>query len=94
LASAVDYEADRAAGHRTFAVISGRRAAALFAFAAFLITWWFVEFQTPIVHAYIVTCILATLVAAVIPRERIILGACITIFCGFLIAAAWDIAGL
>jgi 4-hydroxybenzoate polyprenyltransferase len=94
LASAVDYESDRAAGHRTIAVVAGRRSAAAFAFAAFLITWLFVEFQTPAVRIYIALCMLVTLIAALIPRDRVILGACITIFGGFLIAAVIDIAGL
>jgi 4-hydroxybenzoate polyprenyltransferase len=94
LASAVDYDADRAAGHRTIAVVVGRRLAAAIAFAAFFVTWLFVEFQTPAVKTYIMVCTLATLFAVLLPRERVILGACVTIFCGFLIAAAWDIAGL
>jgi 4-hydroxybenzoate polyprenyltransferase len=94
LASAVDYEADRAAGHRTIAVMAGRRAAATLAFAAFFVTWWFVKFQTPAVRVYITVCTLATLFAVLLPRDRVILGACITIFGGFLIAATFDIAGL
>jgi 4-hydroxybenzoate polyprenyltransferase len=93
LASAVDYDADRAAGHRTIAVVAGRRGAALFAFAAFLVTWWFVEFQTPVVRIYVAICTLATLIAAIVPRNRVIYSACVTIFCGFLIAAVFDIAG-
>jgi 4-hydroxybenzoate polyprenyltransferase len=94
LATALDYEADRAAGHRTIAVVAGRRAAAALAFAAFLITWLLIDFQTPAVHAYIIVCMLATLAATLFPRERVIFTACATIFAGFLIAAACDIAGL
>jgi 4-hydroxybenzoate polyprenyltransferase len=94
LASAVDYEADRAAGHRTIAVVAGRRGAAAIAFTAFLITWLFVEFQTPIVRLYIAVCTIVTLIASLLPRDRVIFAACITIFGGFLIATAWDIAGL
>lgn len=94
LASAVDYEADRAAGHRTIAVVVGRRAAALIAFAAFFVTWLNVEFQTPAVRVYMAVCTIATFIAAVLPRDRVILGACITIFGGFLVAAFLDIAGL
>jgi 4-hydroxybenzoate polyprenyltransferase len=93
LAAALDYDADRAAGHRTIAVLAGRRVAALLAFAAFLATWLFVEFQTPAVWLFITVCTLATLIAAIVPRDRVILGACITIFTGFLIAAVVDIAG-
>ncbi len=94
LATAVDYDADRAAGHRTIAVVAGRRVAAILAFAAFFVTWLFVEFQTPAVRVYIAVCTLATFIAAVIPRDRVILAACITVFFGFLIAAVFDIAGL
>jgi chlorophyll synthase len=94
LASAVDYEADRAAGHRTIAVVAGRRVAATLAFAAFFATWWFVEFQTPAVWIYIVSCTVVTAIAALLPNDRVILGACIVIFGGFLLAAACDIAGL
>jgi 4-hydroxybenzoate polyprenyltransferase len=93
LASAVDHDADRAAGHRTIAVIAGRRGAALFACATFVITWWFVEFQTPAVRFYVATCTLVTFIAAIVPRDRVIYSACVTIFCGFLIAAVFDIAG-
>jgi hypothetical protein len=39
-------------------------------------------------------CTLATLAATLIPRERVIFAACLTIFAGFLIAAAIDISGL
>ena len=47
LATAADYDADRAAGHRTLAVAFGRRAAAAFAFAAFLAAWLFGDFTVP-----------------------------------------------
>jgi 4-hydroxybenzoate polyprenyltransferase len=94
LASAADYEADRAAGHRTIAVVAGRRTAAALAFAAFVVTWMCVEFQSPIVRIYIVICILATFIAVLLPRDRVIFIACVVIFGGFLIAAVWDIARL
>ena len=94
LATALDYEADRAAGHRTIAVVAGRRAAAALAFAAFLITLLFVDFHTPPVRIYMATCMAATFVAAAIPHERVIYVACIVIFAGFLVAAGFDITGL
>lgn len=94
LATAVDYEADRAAGHRTIAVVAGRRFAALLAFVAFFMTWWFVEFQTPAVWHYIVACTAVTLVAFFVPRERVLLGTCVVILVGFVIAAIFDLAGL
>ena len=39
-------------------------------------------------------CTLATLVGGTVSADRVILAACVTIFAGFLIAAACDIAGL
>jgi 4-hydroxybenzoate polyprenyltransferase len=94
LATAADYEADRAAGHRTIAVVVGRRLAAFGAFVTFVVTLVFVEFPTPAVRGFMLLSTLATLAATLVPRERVILGACITIFIGFVIAAAVDVAGL
>lgn len=94
LATALDYEADRAAGHRTIAVVAGRRTAAALAFAAFLVTWLMVDFRTPAVHAFIVVSTLSTLVATLFPRERVIFGACVTVFVGFLIAAVCDVVNM
>jgi 4-hydroxybenzoate polyprenyltransferase len=90
LASAVDVEADRAAGHRTIAVVVGKRGVAALAFAAFLVTWLYVDFQNP-ARIYVSVCAFVTLVAAVMPRDRIILAACIVIFCGFVVAAFVDV---
>jgi 4-hydroxybenzoate polyprenyltransferase len=92
LATAADYDADRAAGHKTMAVVFGRRAAAVVAFTAFLITWLLADFQSVPVRVYIAVCTVATLIAALIPRDRVIAGACVTLFAGFLAAAAFHIA--
>jgi 4-hydroxybenzoate polyprenyltransferase len=94
LATAADYDADRAAGHRTIAVIAGKRVAAGLSFLAFLVTWWFVEFQTPAVRVFIAFSTVATLVATLAPHQRVILGACVVIFGGFLIAAVFDVLNL
>jgi 4-hydroxybenzoate polyprenyltransferase len=93
LATAADYEADRAAGHRTMAVAFGRRGAAALAFAAFLITLLLADFHGIAVRVYIVVCTLATLAAVLFPRDRTISAACVAIFTGFLIAAVFHIAG-
>src|SRR4029077_8116576 len=45
LATAADFDADRAAGHRTMAVAFGRRAAAVVACASFSFTFVFADFQ-------------------------------------------------
>lgn len=93
LATAADFEADRDAGHRTLAVVFGRRAAATLAFVIFLITLLAADFHGVAVRAYIAVCTLVTLIAALLPRDRIIAAACVTVFAGFLIAAVCHISG-
>jgi 4-hydroxybenzoate polyprenyltransferase len=93
LATAADYEADRAAGHRTLAVAFGRRAAAGTAFATFLITWLAGDFHGSAVRVYIAMCLLVTFAAAIYPQNRVITVACITVFAGFLAAAIGHLAG-
>jgi 4-hydroxybenzoate polyprenyltransferase len=93
LATAADYEADRAAGHRTMAVAFGRRAACAVAFAAFVLALALGDFQSTAVCVYLAICALATLIAAVVPRQRVIAGACVTVFAGFLVAAILYLAG-
>ncbi len=93
LATAADYEADRAAGHQTLAVVFGKRAAAAFACAAFAATWMLGDFGSPAVNTYLVVCGAATLAAVIHPGILIIAAACVTIFAGFLIAAICHLAG-
>jgi 4-hydroxybenzoate polyprenyltransferase len=93
LATAADYEADRAAGHRTLAVAYGKRAAAAVAFAAFLTTWLWADFQGTAVRAYIGVCVIVTLIATLVPRDRVIAAACVTIFAGFFLAGACHLGG-
>jgi 4-hydroxybenzoate polyprenyltransferase len=94
LATAADYEADRAAGHKTMAVVFGRRTAAAVACAAFLITWLLADFHGTAVRVYIFVCLITTFVAAIFPRNRLIAGACATVFAGFLVAALLHFAGV
>jgi 4-hydroxybenzoate polyprenyltransferase len=94
LATAADYEADRAAGHQTLAVKFGRRTAAAVAFAAFLIAWLFGDFNGDAVRAYIACCTIATLVVILIPNSIVITAACVTIFVGFIVAAICHMSGL
>ena len=88
LATAADYDSDKAAGHRTLAVRFGRRAAAGFAFAAFLITGLAADFHGAAVRAYLAGGTLASLAAMLFPQEKVISLACVAIFAGFLIAGA------
>ena len=94
LATAADYEADRAAGHRTLAVKFGRRTAAAVAFAAFLAAWLFGDFNGFAVRAYIAFCTIATLVVTFIPRSNVITAACVITFVGFIVAAICHVSGL
>jgi 4-hydroxybenzoate polyprenyltransferase len=94
LAAAADYEADRAAGHRTLAVKFGRRAAAAVAFATFLTAWMAGDFNGVAVRAYIACCTIVTLVVTLIPRSMVITAACVSIFAGFIVAAICHVSGL
>jgi 4-hydroxybenzoate polyprenyltransferase len=93
LGTAADYEADRAAGHRTLAVSYGRRTAAGAAFASFLVTWLLGDFHSLSARAFIAVCVVATFVAMLVPRDRSILAAGAVIFAGFPIAAVCHIVG-
>ncbi len=93
LASAADYEADRAAGHRTIAVAYGPRFAAVATCATFFVTWLLGDFGSVAVRAYIAICALAALAAAIVPKNTVIVAACGVIFAGFLIAATLHILG-
>jgi 4-hydroxybenzoate polyprenyltransferase len=91
LATAADYDADRAAGHRTLAVAFGRRSAAIVAFTTFLFTWLWGDYRGAAVNVYLVAGLVATLIAATFPRDRVFAAACVTIFVGFLAAAIWHV---
>jgi 4-hydroxybenzoate polyprenyltransferase len=93
LATAADYDADKAAGHRTLAVRFGRRTAAAVAFATFMVTWLAADFESAAVRVYVAACTVATLAAMVVPHEKVIVLACVAIFAGFLIAGACHACG-
>lgn len=93
LATAADDEADRAAGHRTFAVALGRRAASAFALAAFSIALAWGDYHSVAVRLFLLTGTAAALAATLHPRDRTISAACVAIFVGFLVAAIWHLAG-
>ena len=92
LASAADFDADHAAGHRTLAVKFGRRTAAFVACAAFALTWMFGDFGSAAVNAYLAICTIASLAAVIYPRNLVIATACVVVFAGFLIAAVAHLA--
>jgi 4-hydroxybenzoate polyprenyltransferase len=87
LATAADYDVDRAAGHRTLAVAFGRRVAAAAAFAPFLAAWIWGDYQSVAVRTFIAVGMGATFLAVLVPRDRPIAIACMTLYVGFLVAA-------
>ncbi len=93
LATAADYEADRAAGHRTLAVKYGRRAATGIACAAFLVAWLLGDFSSPAVQVYLLCCVGMTLLATIVARGVAIVAACVVIFGGFIVAAICHLTG-
>ena len=93
LATAADYDADLAAGHRTLAVAFGRRAAALVAWATFLVAWLWGDYHGAAVRMFVAVGLVATAVAAIFPGNRVIGAACVTIFAGFLLAAVCHLWG-
>jgi 4-hydroxybenzoate polyprenyltransferase len=93
LATAADYDADKAAGHRTFAVAFGRRAAAAFALVTFVAALSVGDYQGVAVRVYLAMGSAASLAAAIAPRDAVIHGACVMIFVGFLVAAVCHVLG-
>jgi 4-hydroxybenzoate polyprenyltransferase len=93
LATAADYDADQGAGHRTLAVAFGRRAAAALALASFAVALIVGDYHGVAVRVYLAVGVAATLAATLVPRDRTIAAACVTIFVGFLVAAVCHVAG-
>jgi 4-hydroxybenzoate polyprenyltransferase len=94
LAAAADYDVDLAAGHRTIAVVFGKRVAAGFSFAAFLTAALVGGYESTAVRAYLAIGAVAALLAAVLPKRAVISAACVTIFAGFALAAALYLVGI
>lgn len=93
LATAADYEADRAAGQRTLAVVTGKRTAAVLAAATFAVAWSLGDYHGTAVRVFLAIGLLATLAAALWPHRSVIAAACVAIFLGFLLAAVCHVAG-
>jgi 4-hydroxybenzoate polyprenyltransferase len=93
LATAADFQADKAAGHRTLAVAFGRRAAAAVALATFVAALLWGNYHGVAVRVYLVVGTVASVAATLVPRDRTIAVACVTIFVGFLAAAVCHVVG-
>lgn len=94
LATAADYEADLAAGHRTMAVAFGKRTAAAFACAAFAFAYWYGEFGSLAIRMYLSICAAATFVAMLVPQASVITSVCVMTFIGFVMAAICYLFGM
>jgi 4-hydroxybenzoate polyprenyltransferase len=92
LATAADFDADRAAGHRTLAVAFGRRAAAAVALTTFAVALLLGDYHGIAVRVYLAIGNLAAFAATIVPRDRVISGACVAIFVGFIAAAICHVA--
>jgi 4-hydroxybenzoate polyprenyltransferase len=94
LATAADVEPDRAAGHRTFAVLFGPRVAAAFPCAAFALAGYMGDFTSGAVRSYLLFCTAVTLPAVLLPRHAVIVAANAVIYGGFIVAAMCYLSGL
>lgn len=86
--SVMDYSTDKKAGHRTFAVIFGKRLASLFAFAVFISAILFSNIETAAIIYYFIYCSVLLLISVVIPSEKLALYLFRLIFAGFIVTAA------
>jgi lycopene elongase/hydratase (dihydrobisanhydrobacterioruberin-forming) len=94
LATAADFDADLAAGHRTLAVAFGRRAAAAFALATFVLALAIGDYYGLAVRIYLAVGALAALAATLAPSDRVISAVCVAIFVGFIAAAICHVIGI
>ena len=86
--SVMDYSTDRKAGHRTFAVLFGKRTASFFALAVFVSAILFSNIETAAIIYYFIYCSILLLIAVAIPSEKLALYLFRLIFAGFIVTAA------
>lgn len=84
----MDYEPDKRAGERTFAIAFGKRAASLFALTVFIVVLLFGKFENIEINYYLIFCSLLFLIIFIFPSERLASLFGKLIFIGFLITAA------
>lgn len=85
----VDYSYDKKVGDKTFAVVFGKRAAAIFGAICFAVVLFFANIQTAIVNYYLMLCIILSLVAAIYPSEKLMGMFSKIYFLGFVAAGIW-----
>jgi len=83
----MDYRVDKKAGHRTLAVVFGKRAASLFSFAAFVSALLYADIGRPYINYYFAFCSVIFLVSAISPSEKLPIFLFKLIFAGFIVTA-------
>jgi hypothetical protein len=74
-------------------VAFGRRGAAAFAAATFVVALAIGNYRSTAVDAFLLIGAAATLASAAVPRDRVIGVSCATIFVGFFVAAICYVVG-
>ncbi|MFQ5788108.1 MAG: UbiA family prenyltransferase, partial [Thermodesulfobacteriota bacterium] len=83
----MDYSIDKMAGHKTFAVVFGKRTAALFASAVFLLTYFFAKIGSMVINFYLNFCILLFFLSFILSSEKLASFIFKLIFVGFILTA-------
>lgn len=87
----MDYSADKLVGDQTFAVALGKRAAALFTVAVFIIAYIFAGFQGMIVGYFLIFCALLAGIITILPSERLTKYFFYAIGVGFGVVAVFEV---
>jgi len=67
----MDYSADKKVGDKTFAVIFGKRTAAIVAFIIFALIFIFGNFETSMINYYLIFCSALFFITIIFPREKL-----------------------
>lgn len=89
----MDYSFDRRAGHKTFAVVLGRRTASLFALFTFVSAYLFSGIGSNVINYYFIFAIALLLVSIVFTSQKTAVLLFKLIFAGFIITAVSFVAG-
>lgn len=83
----MDYSVDLNAGHRTIAVVFGKRLAAIFSCAVFLSALLFSNIGRPYINYYFGFCSIIFLISAIYPSEKLAALLFKLVFIGFIVTA-------
>ncbi|MFX1474382.1 MAG: UbiA family prenyltransferase [Promethearchaeota archaeon] len=83
-----DYSADKEVGDKTFAVVFGKRAAALFSLVVFAISYFFAGYQGTVINWYLLLLMIFSVIIIVYPSERLATVLFYTIGAAFIVVAA------